>query len=54
MLPTTVRNPFFLIEGNGPRWHVGVPIDEAACIGCMECVIAFPDKAITVEGAAGA
>ncbi len=54
MRPTTVRNPFFPFKIKVRGGIQAVPVDEAACIGCMECVTACPDKAITVEATVGA
>ena len=49
MLPTTVRHPLFWLKIKAHGGRQAVPVQEEACIGCMECVTACPELAITVE-----
>lgn len=46
---TQVRNPFFWLKA---KLHGGLqafPVRQEACIGCMKCVIACPERAIVVD-----
>ncbi len=49
MQPTTVRHPLFWLKIKLHGGKQAVAMDEPACIGCMECVTACPEKAIVVE-----
>lgn len=47
--PTDVRNPLYRLK---VKLHGGLQafvVREAACIGCMKCVVACPEQAITVD-----
>ena len=48
MLPATVRHPLFWLKIKAHGGQQAVPVREESCIGCMECVTACPELAITV------
>ncbi len=48
---TRVKHPLFWLKTTVRGGMQAVPVDEDACIGCMECVTACPEAAIAVQEA---
>ena len=48
---TRVKHPLFWLKTTVHGGMQAVPVDEDACIGCMECVTACPEAAIAVQEA---
>ena len=49
MQPTQVRNPLFRLKIKIHGGKQAFPVNESACIGCMECVKVCPELAIAVN-----
>lgn len=47
--PTEVRNPLYRLKIKVHGGKQAFVARELACIGCMKCVVACPEQAITVE-----
>lgn len=51
MHKTNVRHPLFWLKVKAHGGMQAAPARESECIGCMACVSACPEQAITVEPA---
>ena len=49
MRKATVKHPLFRLKIIVHGGVQAVPVNEDACIGCMECVTACPEAAIVVQ-----